>query len=212
MDWLRKDFVGWRHVQNLGPRLVNLRIHADLLYGNGYQRALEQCSNLRELYISGDFDVEGPELTDEMIAYVFSPSRFPKLEYLGIEQFKMNKRNMRLIASCTKNLVCASFACFESDSEVSAFELIADSNSHLKNITIGPYVPREEDESAEATLESLRGLVKMFRKCRTLWFDIPCSNEKEVKVEDVNHILKVLPCREVDIAVWIGEAQYGYGK
>ncbi len=212
VGWSSNGTVDWRRFHDLGPRVVNLRLADEFWYGDEYPGAFEQCSSLRELSIEGILDDERQEIADKMIANVFSPSQFPKLESLSVEEFKMNERNMGLIASCTKNLKFAGFMRFESDSPVSAFELIANSYRHLKEVTIGPYVPRPADESAEAALESLSELVKMFRKCPTLWLEIPCANGQEVKEEDVNRILKVLPCRDVDVHVSIGEVHYGYRK
>ena len=212
VGWSSNESVDWRRLHDLGLRVVNLRLPAGFWYGDEYPEAFERCSSLRELTIAGILDGQRSEIADKMIETVFSPSRFPKLEFLCVEEFIMNERNMCLIASCAKNLKFAGFERFEADSPVSAFELIANSYRHLKEVTIGPYVPRPADESAEAALESLSELVKMFRKCPTLWLEIPCANGQEVKEEDVNRILKVLPCRDVDVHVSIGEVHYGYRK
>ncbi len=71
-----------------------------------------------------------------MIANVFSPSRFPELELLSVACFKVNERNVSLIASSTGNLKSASFRRLKLDSGVSLFKFTTDSNKNLKDITI----------------------------------------------------------------------------
>ncbi len=58
------------------------------MLGDGYQRALEQCVNLRELHLSSCEGNVPPSVTDEMIRTVFAPSRFPKLEHLSIDDLR----------------------------------------------------------------------------------------------------------------------------
>ncbi len=48
-------------------------------------------------------------------------------------------------------------------------------------------------------------LLKVFRKCRKLEVEIPCSDDGEVTEEDMKCICKVLPCRDVDVYVGIGD-------
>ncbi len=208
--WKYERSVDWRQAYALGPQMARLALNAELLYGNAYPRALEQCSNLRELDLSGDSDDGRLVLTDEMIANVFSPSRFPKLEHLTIGGFKANGPNMRLIASCTEHLKSAYFDALDLDLEVSAFDFIADSSTHLKIIMIDIIGFSEADRSVEFALESLSELVKIFRKCRSLWFEIPCPDTGEVKKEDLIQLCKFLPCRDVDVCVTIGDVNYHY--
>ncbi len=200
----------WQHVHALGPRMVYLNAHDKLLHGNEYPRALEQCSNLRKLFLSGTEGNDTPEVTDEMIGNVFVQSRFPKLEHLSIEDFVASERNLSLISLCTTNLKSASFVPFEWDSKVSGFMFIADSNRHLNEIEIQIYESGEAGENAETALESLRELVKMFRKCRKLTLGISCSDEREATKENLINICKILPCRGMNVLVGIENIHYGY--
>ncbi len=79
--------------------MASLYLHPIVLCGDQYPRTVGQCSNLSELSIRGyndsnDAGNETQQVTDEMIANVFSPSRFPKLERMEITDFRANKRNM----------------------------------------------------------------------------------------------------------------------
>ncbi len=209
-----EESADWRRVNDLGPRVARLFLNPDSLHGDKYPRALEQCSNLRKLTISGGTDAmygdEAPQVTDEMIANVFSPSRFPKLEHLTITDFRANKRNMALIASSTSNLKSTVLESFESDLEVSGFQLIADANRNLKEIkrTISAFHGIER--SAKSALESLSELLKIFRKCRYLWVEISCAEEGVLKEEDLIRACKVLPCRGIDVFVLVGDVKYLY--
>ncbi len=209
--WLRRQSVDWRHVHHLGPRIRNLSISADLLYGNVYLRALEQCSNLRLMHLAGYCHGERLQVTNEMIANVFQPSRFPRLDHLTIEEFWVTERNMALIASSTGNLKSVGFDPAGSESEASVFQVFADSNRHLKYIRIDPYFLREAPRSAESALESLSELVKIFRKCQVLELIISGLNEGEVKEGDLIHICNVLPCRDRGVYVKIDDVSYCYG-
>ena len=201
--------IEWQHVIALGPRVASLSFLPEALHGAEYPRALDRVSNLRELHTSVRF-AQGLGVTDKMIANVFSPSRFPKLEQLHMECFVLNKRNMSLIASSTGNLRCAVFREVKFDSGMSAFKFIADSNLHLKEIVIESPVFRVTAQSAETVLQSLSELVTVFRSCRKLRFEISCWTLGVVKKEDLVHICGVLPCRDVDIYVRIEDVIYRY--
>ncbi len=69
---------------------------------------------------------------------------------------------------------------------------------------------REGEPSEEAALEWLSKVVKIFRKCRKLELKVSCSNEGGVKEEDLIRTCKVLPCRDVDVYVVIGDVNYQY--
>ncbi len=62
----------WRLAPVLGMRVSKLFAKVNLLHGDEYASALKQCSNSRELYISGKFKGERGRTADEMIANVFS--------------------------------------------------------------------------------------------------------------------------------------------
>ena len=66
------------------------------------------------------------------------------------------------------------------------------------------------DRCTECGLESLRELENIFRKCRLLTFIISCSEEVEVKKEDLTNICRILPCCGVSVHVQIGYIVYGY--
>ncbi len=192
--------------------MAHLHLNAVLLDGDQFPRALDRCSNLRELYMSGIYGYERPGVEDEMIATVFSPSRFPKLESLSIRRFRASERNMALIASCTGNLKSASFDEFKSASGVSVFKLIADSNKRLNEITIDSGVFPFAARGARSALKSLNELVNIFRKCRNLWLEIPCPDKREVRKEDLIRICKVLPCLDVNVFLGIGYVNYSIGS
>ncbi len=86
--------VDGQHVYDLGPPVASLFLNANLLYAGGYPRALEQCSNLQELYMTGDngHHFETTRITDEVIANVFLPARFSKLVNLTITDFRRISR------------------------------------------------------------------------------------------------------------------------
>ncbi len=145
-----------------------------------------------------------------MIANVFSVSRFLKLEGLRIKGFRANEWNMRLIASCTRNVTYAAFDPFRSDWQVSAFQFIADSNRRLEGVRIDLEYSRETRRSAGSALESLSELLKMFRKCRKLWLRIWSVDEGEVEKADLIGFYKILPCWYVNTTVCIGDIEYQY--
>ncbi len=208
--WRNAGCEDWRHTYYLGPRVVSLHINADLLYGDEYVGALGECSNLRDLFIYGCSGGARVGVTDEKIANLFSQSRYPKLERLTIGDFRPNERNVSSIASCTTNLKSANFYLFELDSDLSGFEFIAGSNKQLQDIRLVMDVFREGEPSEEAALEWLSKVVKIFRKCRKLELKVSCSNEGGVKEEDLIRTCKVLPCRDVDVYVVIGDVNYQY--
>ncbi len=185
MDWKMGETFDWRRVYHVGLRVSRIGVPADVLYGYGCVRAFKQCSNLRELSM---FDTRGdpqPTITDEMIANVFSASCFPKLEHLHISGFKATEHNMALIASCTANLQSAVFEPFDLDLDVSVFKIIADSNTHLNDISIDTFYFREPSRSAQSAFKSLDELMNMFRKCRHLWLKVSCSDGEEEEGEEV---------------------------
>ncbi len=94
VDWENVESVDWRQVHELGPRMVRLTFNAGILCGDAYPRAIEQCSNLQQLWMTENLDGDRPRFTEEMIENVFAPSRFPKLEHLSIRYFRLNVRNM----------------------------------------------------------------------------------------------------------------------
>ncbi len=147
-----------------------------------------------------------------MIANVFSPSRFPKLEHLTVEYFRANDQNLALLASTTANLKSVSFFSFEWDSKVSGFQSIADSNKPLKDVAISVYVSNEPDPSAESTLDRLSRLVQIFRKCRKLQFQMTGSAEDRVRRKDLMRIYKILACRDVHVFIRIGDVCFEYSK
>ncbi len=210
VPWLPTPSMGWQHVIALGPRVASLSFLAEALHGAEYPRALDRVSNLRELHVSIRSAQEGLGATDEMIANVFSPSRFPKLEQLHMECFVFNERNMSLIASSTGYLRCAVFREFKFDSGMSAFKFIADSNLHLEDITMHISEFHVAAENAGTALHLLSELVNTFCKCRKLRFGIASSAEGELAKEDLIRICKVLPCRDVDVIVRIGGVYYQY--
>ncbi len=202
--------VDCQSVCDLGLRVAILILDHNDLHRQDYPRALERCSNLRHLDLSGRYDGGSMGVTDEMIANVFSPFRFPKLEHLSVPNFYANERNMALIASCTANLKSASFVPFDYDSKASGFQFIARSNKHLKDILINLYDGPGVNRRTESALEWASELVKIFRKCRKLRFELSRSFEEEVKKEDLMRICKVLPCRDVDVCVRIDNVRYQY--
>ncbi len=204
-----KRIMDWEHVYDLGPRLAKIRLTVSSLRGDEYPRALEQCSNLRKLGLGSSTNFC---TTDEMIANVFAPARYPKLEDLTVTYFKANRRNLSVIASCTANLKSARFELSWSDLEVSAFQLIADSNRHLKDIVLRLHGSGGPKPSGESALESLSELVRMFCKCPKLHLNISCADSRNVKKEDLIRICKVVPCRDVDVFVMIGDVWYSSSK
>ncbi len=126
--------IDWQRVYHLGPRVRSLFFRSVFLFGHIYPRALEQCSNLRNLSLFAKSDDETPRVTDEMMTDLFSPSRYPQLEKLMIMGFRANVQNMALIASCTANLKSAFFVPFQPDSGLSVFQVIADSNKNLTKL------------------------------------------------------------------------------
>ena len=211
-SWMNSESVDWRRVYALGPRVLHLHFNGNVFYGDDYPRALEQCSNLRMLDISG-IHVDGRAgVTEEMIANVFAPSRFPKLEKLLVTSFRANERNMRLISSCTANLNHAYLLPFGWDSKASTFQIIVDSNKHLNAIHVHIYSYHEPPQRAETALESLSALVKVFRKRRSLDLALCCSVEGEVREEDLIHVAKALPCRERRVHLQIGDVHYELGN
>ncbi len=167
--WENEASVDWPRLRALGPLVTKLFFNAEVLHGDESCRALQPCSNLGELFLSRNTGGERLGVTDEMIANVFAPSRFLKLEDLNITEFRASNRNVALIASCTANWKSAMFHPFESDLEISMFQSIADSGRHLNDIGIDIFHFREADPGAEATLEWLSELLRMFRKCRKLF-------------------------------------------
>ncbi len=122
---------------------------------------------------------------------------------------------MELIASCTATLKKAIFQPFESDLDVSMFQLIDDANRSLEHFEIDTYYFHESSRRAESALGLLNELVIMFAKCRKLSFRIWCSHEPEeveigVTKEDLVRICKALPCRGVDVYVRVGHVVYEY--
>ena len=208
--WMSKQSADWRQVHALGSRVATLVFRAKLLHGKVYPGAIRQCSNVRKLHLSGHLDIGRGGVTDEMIMNVFSASRFLKLEDLIVTSFRANERNMALIASCTANLKSASFDPFQSDSEVSVFQVIADSNKDLKNISIYIDDFSGSPRSPQSLLESLGELVKMFRKCRKLKFGAPCTYEGEIEKEDLMRTCRFLPCRDVEVNLVIGDICFQY--
>ncbi len=208
--WMLESNVDWQHVYDLGPRVASISFHGDLLHGSEYPRSLDQCSNLRKLYMSSGIGYRRPPLTDAMIANVFVPSRFPKLENVSVTNFRASERNMAMISSCTTNLKSACFEPCESDLEVSGFKFIADSNRRLKDIAVDMDFFGGSERSAKCALESLSELAKIFHKCRKLRFETSCWNEEEVEKEDLIRICKVLPCRDVVVFVRIERVIYRY--
>ncbi len=204
----RGESVDWHRVYAMGPRLVSLNFIPSSLIGDKYPRALEQCTNLRRLSMRVDSRDENQGFTDEMIANVFSPASFPKLESLTIRKFRANEQNMRLIASCTANLKDACFKPFKSEPEARVFRFISDSNRHLKKISVSLDVAR----NSESGLEWLSELVKIFRQCKRLTFLVLCSDQGRVGREDLIRVCKVLPCRDVYVHVRIGHVDYGYSS
>ncbi len=200
----REESVDWQRVYNLGPRMASICFSLSSLIGDEYPRALEQCTNLQQLEMSGGFQDESQGVTDEMIANVFSPASFPKLESLTIRKFRANEQNMRLIASCTTNLKDACFEPFESESEARVFRFISDSHRYYERISVSLDVAR----NSESGLEWLSELVEIFHRCRDISFLISCSAQGEVEKEEL--ICKVLPCRDVHVYVRIGRVDYGY--
>ncbi len=192
--------------------MVTLDVDAVLLCESNCVRALHQCSNLRTLSITSSPGEEVLGVTDETIGNVFSQSQFPNLEALSIGDFKANERNMGLIASCTKNLKYSNFNLFELDTDVSGFQLIADSNMQLKEIAISLENFHAEKPSEETALEWLTEVVKIFRKCRSVWVSVMCSNKGVVKKEDLIRACKVMPCRGVDVFIGIGDVRYQYSE
>ncbi len=208
--WMRRVSADWEHVRYLGPRVASLFFNADLLDGNGYRRALKQCSNLRKLHLLGAFGEERIAFTDAMIANVFAVGRFPKLEDLAVLSFWANERNLGLIASSTATLKSAFFGAFESDLDVSAFEFFALGNMRLDEITVDIDGFPMEDRSAEATLEMLSELLQIFRHCRKLSFALSCTGEGEVQEEELIQVCGVLPCRGVEVHMQIENVSYRY--
>ncbi len=90
------------------------------------------------------------------------------------------------------------------------FQLIADPNKGLKEIEIEIRGVPVIDRSAESALEWVGELVKIFRKCRKLSFEIWRSREAEPKKEDLMRICKVLPCRGMDVYVKIARLNFRY--
>ncbi len=115
-----------------------------------------------------------------------------------------------MIASSTGNLKSGSFEPFESDLEVGGFQFIADANKHLKGIQRAVSIFHGAERSAQSALELLSEFLKIFRKCRYLWFEISCSERGVVQKVDLIHACKILPCRGVDIFVRVGDAKYLY--
>ncbi len=199
--------VDWRNLADLGSRVVCIHLSYSSIYPHPYFRALEQCSNIRILHLSGFEGIGRPAVTmDEIIADVFSPSRYPQLEVLHVNYFIADEHNMTSIASCTGNLKSAFFGPLASDFEVSAFQLVANSNSNLKEIK----VLFHDSEGAGSALELLTELVEIFCKCRELSFDLSSWGEGQVKKEDLIRICRVLPCRDVEVYLQIREVRYKY--
>ncbi len=194
---------------DLGPRVVLLFLIGDLSQRTEYVRALKQCSNLRRLCIGHSYGNESPEVTDEVIANPFSPSRFPKLEELIMNAFRANDRNMRSIASCAPHLKCVVLEPCKSNWEISAFRILADSSRRLKQIIITINGFQEIRPNAESALESLSELMKVFRKCQKFRFIVSCLDDVELK-EDLIRTCRVLPCRGVHVCVEIGDVIYRY--
>ncbi len=212
VSWRLRDegSPDWQHIYDLGPRMVWICVYPLWMLTNRYARALEQCSNLRHLSLSSCFFDIRPGVTDEMIENVFSSSRFTKLEHLGIRNFTGNKRNMTLIASCTANLKSAYFGPFESGSEASAFQVIADSNRHLNEITVFNCFFSETNRTARSALDSLNTLVNIFHKCRKLSLGVSCSDDGEVKRKDLLRVCKILPFRDMVVSVQVGQVKIHY--
>jgi len=168
--WNDEEVVDWQYVYDLGPRIMELNFRTNSWHENETRRALRQCSNIRKLSIHIGYSNESRAITDAIIVNTFSPSCFPKLEHLTLNNFRAHEKNMALIASCTSNLKTAVFMPFEEHGEVSDFQIIADTNPHLNEICIMNSI----------SLESLSKLVKMFCNCRKLWFGRYSSNESEV--------------------------------
>ncbi len=177
--------------------MVDPHFYSIVFYGDDYPGAMRQCSNLRKLTVSSTSDSGGAEVTEKMIANVFEPSSFPKLEHLSLDDFTVNEQNMRLIASCTANLKYVCLLPFEWDSK-----------ANLNTIDMQIFSCRKPPLPAETALESLGALVKVFRKCRSLSLALPSSVEGEVPQEDLIHIAKALPCRERRVNLQIGDVHY----
>ncbi len=152
----------------------------DLSQRKEYVRAVKQCSNLHRLCIGNRYDNENPGVTDKVIAKLFLPTRFPKLEDLVMNGFRANDWNMRSIGSCTPNLKFSSFESCKSNWEISALRILADSSKHLEEIFININGFHEIRPSAESALESLSELMNVFRKCRKLRFIVSCLDDVEV--------------------------------
>ncbi len=131
--------VDWQQVNALGPRVVYLHFNNIVFYGDDCRGAFAQCSNLRKLSISGVDGNGRLGVTEEMTAYVFAPSLFPKLEQLFLTNLRANERNMRSISSCTGNLKDASPLTSGWDSNVITFQVLVDSNRQLKGIEVQIY-------------------------------------------------------------------------
>ncbi len=52
----------------------------------------------------------------------------------------------------------------------------------------------------------------MFRMFRKVVLVLSCSDEDEVKKEDLIDVCKVLSCRDMEVFVEIGEVHYNYPK
>jgi len=200
--------VDWQKAEAISPRVVSFVINSGVLFVDECPRALKGCSEIRELRMVSVYRFDELGNNDEIIANVFTPSCFPKLERLSIEDFNASKNNMALIASCTSNLKAAYFRPFEDYIEVSAFQFIVDFNKHLTDIRISESSFLEKERSTRLVLETLSELVKIFSKCQSLWFEIFGPDKFKVKRENVDEICKVLPSRGVNIHVGVGNIKY----
>ena len=170
----------WDDIRTLGPLLVKLKLGGHPCDEGKTIRAMERCTNIRELDIVGCYELEGEGQSD--LECLFTNSSFRALESLTIHKYSANKRNDTLIASKTGNL--KKFSCSVKNDLGKGFEFhgIVSRNVQLEYFDISDEIYANVGErTVQTAIDIICKIVGLFSKCRSLNVTIQQAEVKIVK-------------------------------
>lgn len=196
----------WEHIRELGSMIEHLTVDADMWGDKRCEDAVVKCTNLKELTISRPSGIvqgiiDGSELN---IISSLSSSSLTDFQHLC---FEPTERNVAMLASAALNLRKLSL-CLAEPIEIGVnFRVVADSNPSLDTIEVIEPEDRVTDRDKGSTLEVLGMLVKTFSKCRSIFLSLLVVHESLTRNE-IHDICGYLPCRGVDLEVYVGSICY----
>lgn len=197
----------WERIRVLGSTISSLGIYSGTRADKKCQKAIEKCTNLKELIVYLPFSVCRGMADSANLSLLSSllSSSLAKFEHLN---FTATQQDIAKIASAPWNLrelLLSPYTPIDIGTDLLA---IVDSNPQLDSVSICERIFVRDMREKDVVLQVLRMLVKTFSKCRSICFRINHVEGRIITRDEIHDICGLVPCRGVDVEIEVGSTLY----